>query len=157
MVRPARPDDVPTLHALIIELAEFEREPDAVVATEGDLREALFGEVPCLFAHVAEEPDGSVVGAALWFVSYSTWTGRRGIKLEDLVITQRARGRGHGRALLAELARICLDRGWSRIDWHVLDWNVAAQATYRAIGADPQPEWIPWRLEGRDRFEALAP
>jgi GNAT superfamily N-acetyltransferase len=156
MVRPAAVDDVSTLHALVRELAEFERAPDAVVATEDDLHDALFGDPPVLFAHVAEDANGSVVGAAFWFVSYSTWTGRRGIKLEDLIVTEAERGRGHGRALLAELARVCLDRGWARIDWHVLNWNVAAQKAYRVVGAEPLPEWIPWRLEGRDRFDALA-
>jgi GNAT superfamily N-acetyltransferase len=156
MVRRAVADDVPRLHALIRELAEFEREPAAVVATEDDLHDALFGDASCLFAHVAQDAGGSVVGAALWFVSYSTWTGRRGIKLEDLVVTAAARGQGHGRALLAELAGLCLERNWTRVDWHVLDWNTRAQDVYRAAGAAPMPEWLPWRLAGEARFRAVV-
>ncbi len=156
MVRPAVPADVPRLHALVRELAEFERAADAVVSTEPDLRNALFGDPPYLHAHVAEDGDGAVVGAALWFVSFSTWSGRPGIKLEDLIVTASARGRGHGRAILVELARICLERDWARIDWHVLNWNTSAHSAYRAVGAAPMPEWVPWRLAGRDRFRALV-
>ncbi len=147
MIRPARPDDVPALLALVRELAHFEREPDAAQATPDQLMGALFGPAPQVFAHVAEDGAG-VVGAAVWFVNFSTWTGTHGIQLEDLVVTERARGAGHGRALLRELARVCVERGYRRLDWSVLDWNVAAHGFYRSVGAMPLDEWTGWRLTG---------
>lgn len=154
MIRAARPDDIPEVLRLIRELARYEREPDAVEATEGTLMEALFGAEPQAFAHVAEE-GGTIVGLAVWFVSFSTWTGRHGIYLEDLVISPEARGGGHGRALMGELARICAERGYTRLEWSVLDWNVDAQQFYSSLGAVPMPEWIGWRLSGR-ALTALA-
>lgn len=147
MVRPAAVADIPAILALIHELATFEREPDAVEATEDALREALFGAHPQVFAHVAEQ-DGAVVGAAIWFVNFSTWTGRHGIYLEDLIVSEKVRGGGHGRALIRELARICLERGYRRLDWSVLDWNVEGQRFYRSMDAVPMDEWTGWRLSG---------
>jgi len=147
VIRPAAVGDLPAILDLIHELAAFEREPDAVLTTCDDLRRALFGEQPTVFAHVAEQ-DGTVVGAAVWFVSFSTWTGRSGIYLQDLVIRQDARGGGHGRALMRELARICLERGYRRLDWSVLDWNVDAQRFYTGLGAVALPDWQSWRLAG---------
>lgn len=145
MTRPATGDDVPAILALIRELATYERAPESARASEDDLREALFGERPAVFAHVAEE-QGTVVGVAVWFVTFSTWTGRHGVHLEDLVVSESARGNGIGHQLVAELARICVARGYRRLEWRVLDWNVDAERFYRSLGAAPLPEWITWRL-----------
>lgn len=163
MIRDALPADVPVLLELIRELARYEREPDAVQADERQLHESLFGPDPKVWALVATEsaPDPSgkpaevVVGCAIWFVNYSTWTGRHGIYLEDLVVRESARGGGHGRALLARLAAICLERGYARLDWAVLDWNEPAWGFYRALGAEPMTEWTGHRVSG-DALAALA-
>ncbi len=120
MVRPAVPHDVPTILELIHELARYEGEPAAVEASADDLATALFSDAPQVFAHVATL-NGRVVGAAVWFVTFSTWTGRHGIHLVDLIVDPRARGGGHGRDLLRELARICVERGYRRLDWEVMD------------------------------------
>jgi GNAT superfamily N-acetyltransferase len=161
-VRPARPDDVDAVHALVRELAVYEREPDAVEATVEDLAAALFGPDPRVHCHVAEVDevaDGSggprVVGMALWFVSFSTWRGRHGIWLEDLFVRPEHRGSGAGRALLRSLAEVCAERGWARLEWAVLDWNTPAHGFYRSLGAAPQDEWTTWRLDG-DGLHALA-
>jgi GNAT superfamily N-acetyltransferase len=160
MIRSARPQDVPTIAGLIIELAEYERAPSEARATTEQLTEALFGPSPAVFCLVAEQegpaeggteggtPDGSVVGFAIWFVTFSTWLGRHGIYLEDLFVQAAARRRGHGRALLAELARIATERGYGRVDWAVLDWNTPAHEFYSSIGAEPMSEWTTWRLTG---------
>jgi GNAT superfamily N-acetyltransferase len=146
VIRAARPDDVPAILALIRELAEYEREPVTTVeATEEGLRAALFGAHPAVWAHVAEL-DGVVVGTAIWFVTFSTWTGRHGMHLEDFVVSEAARGTGLGVALFEELRRICVERGYPRLEWRVLDWNVEAQGFYERRGAKPIPEWISWRL-----------
>ena len=153
MIRAAEPADVPVLHRLVHELAEYEREPDAVEATEDDLHRALFveGTASCAVAlH-----DGEVVGFALWYVTYSTWTGRPGMWLEDLFVRPTARGTGLGRALLQELARVCVARGYGRFEWWVLDWNAPAIGFYRALGAVPQQEWTTYRVDG-DALTALA-
>ena len=145
-VRRARLDDVPVVLQLIKELATYEREPDAVVATEEMLRDILFGPEPKVFCHVAEDDAGSVVGFAMWFVNFSTWLGTHGIYLEDLFVRPGVRGGGYGRALLQELARIAVENGYGRIDWAVLDWNEPAQGFYAALGATPQDDWTGWRL-----------
>jgi GNAT superfamily N-acetyltransferase len=147
-VRRARLEDVPVVLQLVKELATYEREPDAVVATEAMLRDVLFGSEPKVFCHVAEDDAGSVVGVAIWFVNFSTWLGTHGIYLEDLFISPVARGGGYGRALLQELARIAVAEGYGRIDWAVLDWNEPAQGFYAALGAQPQDDWTGWRLTG---------
>src|SRR5260370_33729313 len=116
MIRPAAPQDVPHLQRLIRELAAYERSLEEVTGTEDDLRAALFADRPAIFAHVAEH-DGAVAGFALWFLNYSTWLGSHGIYLEDLYVTPAVRGAGLGRALLAELARICVQRGYGRLEW----------------------------------------
>src|SRR5579875_749036 len=108
MIRAAQPADVPGIHRLIRALAEYERSLASATATEEDLRRALFGEHPAVFAHVAEDA-GRVVGFALWFLNFSTWTGQHGIYLEDLFVDKEMRGRGYGKALLAELARLCTE------------------------------------------------
>ena len=162
MIRPARPDDVPSILALIRELATYEREPDAVVATQADLASALFGERPALFGLIAEDgnaedgnaEDGNaeggnaIAGFALWFLNFSTWLGRHGIYLEDLYVRPEFRGHGHGRELLIELARIADERGYGRLEWSVLDWNESAHRFYASLGAVPMQEWTTWRLAG---------
>jgi GNAT superfamily N-acetyltransferase len=154
MIRPARPQDVPAIHQLIRELADYEKSLDQVTATEDDLRRSLFAEQPAIFAHVAEQ-DGAVVGFALWFLNYSTWLGQHGIYLEDLYVTPAVRGSGLGRALLAELARICVQRGYARLEWSVLDWNEPARGFYRLMGAAAMDEWTVHRLAG-PALRALA-
>ncbi len=154
MIRPARPGDVADIHRLLRELADYERSLAEVTATEADLAAALFGSTPAIFAHVAEH-DGAVAGFALWFVNYSTWLGRHGIYLEDLYVTPAVRGRGYGRALLAELAGICVERGYGRLEWWVLDWNSPAIGFYTALGATAMDEWTVHRLTG-PALRALA-
>ncbi|MEU9576346.1 GNAT family N-acetyltransferase [Streptomyces chilikensis] len=147
MIRPATPADVPVIHALVRELAEYEKALGEAVATEEQLREALFGERPAAYAHMAvDDVTGEPVGFALWFLNFSTWRGVHGIYLEDLYVRPEARGGGHGRALLEELARLCVERGYQRLEWSVLDWNEPAIGFYRALGALPQDEWTVFRL-----------
>jgi GNAT superfamily N-acetyltransferase len=154
MIRSATPQDVPHIHRLMRELAEYEKSIDEVTATEDDLRRALFADQPAIFAHVAEH-EGSVAGFALWFLNYSTWLGRHGIYLEDLYVTPALRGTGLGRALLAELARVCVQRGYGRLEWWVLDWNAPARGFYEALGAVAMDEWTVHRLTG-PALHALA-
>jgi GNAT superfamily N-acetyltransferase len=157
MIRPAGAADIPAIHQMIVDLATYERSEREVRATEDDLRAALLagpGGQPSLFAHVAEE-DGQVVGFALWFLSYSTWLGRHGIHLEDLYVRPERRSHGHGRALLAELARICVERGYGRLEWSVLDWNTPARRFYESLDAVAVDEWVIYRLTG-PALHALA-
>lgn len=150
-LRVARPGDEPGILACIQGLADYEREPDAVENTVEALTVTLFGDDPKAFCHVVER-DGRIVGIALWFLTYSTWTGRHGIWLEDLYVDDEQRGRGCGKALIASLAAVCVERGYSRLEWTVLDWNAPAVAFYRAISATPMDEWTTQRLSG----DALA-
>ena len=154
LIRPAAPADVPALLVLIRDLAAYEREPDAVEATEELLTEALFGQAPVASCHVAEQ-DGTVVAMALWYVTFSTWKGRPGLWLEDLYVRPQARGHGIGRALLQTLAAVCVERGYPRFEWWVLDWNTDAHGFYRSIGAHPEDEWTVWRMD-TDRLQTLA-
>ncbi|MFJ6780625.1 GNAT family N-acetyltransferase [Streptomyces yangpuensis] len=146
MIRRAEVTDVPVVCEMIRELAEYERVPHEARATEEQLREALFGERPAVFAHVAEAEDGEVVGFAVWFLSFSTWRGVHGIYLEDLYVRPGVRGGGHGKALLRELARTCVERGYERLEWSVLNWNAPTIAFYESLGARPQEEWSVYRL-----------
>ncbi|GAA0930315.1 GNAT family N-acetyltransferase [Streptomyces thermoalcalitolerans] len=155
MIRPATPADVPVIHTLIRELAEYEKALDEARATPEQLAEALFGEHPAVFAHLAEDAGGDVVGFALWFLSFSTWRGVHGIHLEDLYVRPEARGNGHGRALLRELARLCVARGYARLEWSVLNWNEPAIGFYESLGARPQDEWTVYRLTD-EPLKALA-
>ncbi|MDP4689855.1 MAG: GNAT family N-acetyltransferase [Candidatus Nanopelagicales bacterium] len=148
-IRPALPSDVPDILAMIRELAEYERALDEVAATEDLLDAALFGPDPAVFALIAETPDGTVVGFALWFRNFSTWLGRHGVYLEDLYVRPAYRGEGYGKALLVELARICRDRGYGRLEWWVLDWNEPALQFYRSIGALAMDEWTVQRVTGQ--------
>jgi GNAT superfamily N-acetyltransferase len=147
VIRQARPADVPVLLELVHELAVYEKEPDAVEATEQMLADALFGTTPVASCHVAEI-DGEVVGFALWYVTFSTWKGRPGLWLEDLFVRPAARGSGLGKALLQTLAQVCVERDYARFEWWVLDWNVDAQGFYRSLGARPEDEWTVWRVDG---------
>ena len=152
-IRPARPGDEHDILRLIRALADYEREPDAVEATAEGLRSHLFGGEPQVFAHVAEGDDtdegpGGVVGIAVWFVNFSTWTGRHGIYLEDLYVRQQYRGRGYGEQLLRRLAGIALERDCGRLEWSVLDWNHRAIEFYKSLGAAPMNEWTTYRVTG---------
>ncbi len=146
-IRPAAPADVPLILALVRELAEYEREPEAVEATEAMLSDALFGPRPAAEAVVAEH-GGQPAGFALWFHNFSTWTGRRGLYLEDLYVRPAFRGRGVGRALLAHLAGVAVARGCARFEWSVLDWNAPAVGFYRALGAEAMDGWTTMRVSG---------
>ena len=151
-IRPARPDEVPAILGLIRELADYERALDAVEATEGGLTEILFGDRPHAFAHVAVVPDGDgedeVVGLALWFLTFSTWVGRHGIWLEDLYVRPAWRGQGLGLGLLRALAAVCVERGYGRLEWAVLDWNQPSRDFYKAVGASELGDWIINRVDG---------
>ncbi|MBO0875804.1 MAG: GNAT family N-acetyltransferase [Pseudonocardia sp.] len=140
---------------MVHELAEYERAPEQCHLTVDQLRAALFGTTPALFGHVAELPGGELVGMALWFLNYSTWDGVHGIYLEDLYVRQEHRGGGHGRALLAALAAECARRGYTRLQWSVLDWNEPSIQFYRRLGAEHTPEWLGYRLDG-PALERLA-
>ncbi|MFI0483161.1 GNAT family N-acetyltransferase [Actinomadura sp. 9N215] len=155
MIRFAVPDDVPDILRLIRALAEYERAPDEVKATEEQVRESLFGPDPKVFAHVAEH-EGRVVGFAVWFLTYSTWNGTHGIYLEDLFVDPGVRGHGYGKALLTELTRIADERGYGRVEWAVLNWNTPAIGFYRSLGARPQDEWTIYRLDGDALTEAAG-
>ncbi len=146
-LREARPGDEPGILRCIHGLAVYEREPDAVENTVEALEASLFGAEPRVFAHVVERA-GEIVGIAIWFVTYSTWTGRHGIWLEDLFVDEAHRASGYGKALLAGLAAVCDERGYSRFEWTVLDWNEPSIGFYRAIGAEPMSEWTTQRLTG---------
>ncbi len=150
-IRRARPEDVPEILAMVRDLAEYERALEQAVATEEQFHEALFGPRPTVFAHVVEHDtaDGHHLGGfALWFLNFSTWLGRNGIYLEDLYVRPTLRGTGYGKRLLATLAQECLDNGYGRLDWWVLDWNSASREFYEAHGADALTEWIPYRVTG---------
>lgn len=154
LLRSAAPGDEQGILACIRGLADYEREPDAVDNTVDQLTLVLFGDDPRAFCEVVER-DGTIVGIAVWFLTYSTWTGRHGIWLEDLYVYDDQRGRGYGKALIARLAAVCVDRGYSRLEWTVLDWNAPSIAFYRSLGAVPMDEWTTQRLTGGS-LEALA-
>ena len=166
-IRPATPADVSTMLRFIHELAHYEREPDAVVATEADLLRDGFSLAPdgapldtpvrfrALIAELTEDGTTTSAGFALYFSSYSTWLGHHGIRLEDLYVTPALRQKGIGRALLTRLARIAIDEGCPRLEWDVLDWNEPAIAVYQRLGARMQTEWRIMRLSG-DALHILA-
>ncbi len=166
VIRPARPEDVVTLVQFIHDLAAFERSPGSVQIDAAALHQALFEGTPAVFAHVAvsdgpgrgegtdgERADGAdILGMAIWYRTFSTWTGRHGIHLEDLFVRAEARSTGVGRALVVELASLARRAGYGRVEWSVLDWNEPALRFYRGLGGVPLPEWIGYRLDD----EALA-
>jgi GNAT superfamily N-acetyltransferase len=146
-IESARPEDVPLVLELIRELAEYEQEAESARATEGQIREALFGERPAAEAVIAWV-DGEAAGWALWFQNFSTWTGKPGLWLEDLFVRPRFRRQGIGRALLAYLAGLCVERGYGRFEWSVLDWNTGAIEFYESLGAEAMGEWTTMRVSG---------
>jgi GNAT superfamily N-acetyltransferase len=154
VIRPAVVEDVPLILAMVRELAQFERSLHEVRATEEMLRASLFAQQPAVFCHIAQDTD-EPVGLALWFVNFSSWTGRHGIYLDDLYVRPAARNRGIGRRLLSTLAAICVERGYDRLDWWVLDWNADAIRFYRSIGATAMDEWTVQRLTG-DALRTMA-
>ncbi|GAA2394210.1 GNAT family N-acetyltransferase [Nonomuraea africana] len=145
MIRTATVQDVPEIIAMIRELADYEKALHEVRVTREQLETALFGPSPALYGLVAEH-EGGVVGYTLWFLNYSTWRGTHGIYMEDLYVRPEARGGGHGKALMKELARICVERGYDRLEWSVLDWNEPSIDFYKSIGAVPMDEWTVHRL-----------
>jgi GNAT superfamily N-acetyltransferase len=153
-IRPAGPADAGLVLAFIRELAEYERLLHEVEASEADIARDLFGEAPRVFCDIAEI-GGQPVGFALWFYTYSTFQGRHGLYLEDLFVRPEARGNGVGKALLARLARRCVDEGLGRLRWWVLNWNEPSIAFYRSLGAGPKDEWTTFGLEG-PALERLA-
>src|SRR6267154_3286542 len=153
-IRPACVEDVPVILQLIRDLAAYERAPDEVHATEEQLVEVLFGERPAAEVLLAFE-EQSAVGFAVYFHNFSTWLGRPGLYLEDLFVKPDKRGKGYGRALLVELAKIARDRGCGRMEWAVLDWNEPAIKFYRSLGAKPMHEWTVFRLT-REEIARLA-
>lgn len=150
-IRAARPDDAAVIHALVCELADYEKLRHEVDATAADTAAALFGAQPRVFAEIAEW-QGEVAGFSLWFYNYSTFRGRHGLYLEDLYVRPAFRGRGIGKALIVSLARRCVAEGLARFQWSVLDWNTPSIDFYRSLGAMLTPEWLGCRVEG----EALA-
>ena len=153
-IRPATVADVPIILELIRALATYERAPNEVTATEENLVEVLFGERPAAEVLLAFENE-TAVGFAVFFHNFSTWLGRPGLYLEDLFVRPEDRGKGYGRALLIQLAKIARDRGCGRMEWAVLDWNKPAIEFYRKLGAKPNDEWTIYRLT-TDGIGALA-
>lgn len=149
MIRAATVNDIPEIRAMIRELAAYERAVEQARATEEQLREALFGEHPAAFVLIAQDENaGEAVGYALWFPRFSTWTGTRGMHLEDLYIRPHARGAGRGKALLAALAAICRRNDYERFEWWVLAWNEPTIAFYKSLGVELLDEWTVCRLSG---------
>ena len=146
-VRPAVPGDEGEILRMIRALALYEHEPEAVKATEESLRALLFGPAPKVFAHLAEL-EGRPVGLAVWFLNFSTWTGRHGLYLEDLFVDPEVRRAGVARALFRALAEEARARDCARIDWAVLDWNELGKSLYRSLGAKRAEGWETWRLQG---------
>jgi GNAT superfamily N-acetyltransferase len=156
VIRRAAPEDSADIAEMIHGLAEFERALEQCTVTETQISTALFGGPPAVHGHVAEV-DGEIAAMALWYLSFSTWDGVAGIYLEDLFVRQGFRRRGLARALLAALAGECLDNGYTRLSWAVLNWNANAIALYDEIGAQPMREWTTYRLSGPPLAELAGP
>lgn len=153
-IRPARPGDEAEIVSMIRALAAFEEAPEQCTVTESQITAALFGDDAVACCHLAEV-EGQVAAMALWFRNFSTWDGVAGIHLEDLFVRPDFRRRGLARSLLATLAAICVDRGYSRLSWAVLDWNSDAIALYDRVGGRQMSEWITYRISGPE-LSALA-
>lgn len=147
-IRPASAADAAIILRFIRELADYEKALSEVAATEETIVASLFGEGSVTHAAICETEDGEPAGSAVWFKSYSTWQSKNGLYLEDLYVTPAHRGAGVGKMLLRHLARIAVEEGCGRFEWSVLDWNEPAIRVYDAIGAEPQNEWIRYRLSG---------
>jgi GNAT superfamily N-acetyltransferase len=169
LIRAAKPGDAPVVLELILDLAQYEKAPTEVIATVADLEATLFCDNPAVFCHLIEEGfgdggkrggaerggerggrsrGGTVVGMAIWFLNYSTWHGKHGIYLEDLFVREQYRGRRYGLAMLKFLAALCIERGYTRFQWWVLDWNTPAIEFYKSQGAVPMSEWTVFRVTG---------
>jgi diamine N-acetyltransferase len=146
-IRRARSDEAGLVHSFVRELAEYEKLGHEVEATEADIAAALFGDRAVVFCDIAEW-DGEPAGFAVWFVNFSTFSGRHGIYLEDLFVRPALRGKGIGKALLMHLAKQCVANGWSRLQWAVLDWNTPSIEFYKSLGADLMDEWTICRVTG---------
>ncbi|MEW1705619.1 GNAT family N-acetyltransferase [Microbacterium sp. NPDC089190] len=155
VLRRARPGDEDGILACIQALADYEKEPDAVENTAAMITATLFGDEPRAFAFVVAGPDDDIRAIAIWFLTYSTWTGTHGIWLEDLYVHEQYRSHGYGVALLSALAEECVRRGYSRLEWTVLDWNEPAIGFYRALGAEALEEWTTRRVTG-EALQTLA-
>jgi GNAT superfamily N-acetyltransferase len=147
MIRVAVKEDGPRILQLIKDLAKYEKAPLEAKATLEQIEETIFSANPSAFCHVAEV-DGEVIGIAIWFLNYSTWLGKPGMYLEDLFVDPNYRGQGHGMAFLKTLAKICVERGYGRFQWWVLDWNEPSIEFYKSIGAVPMDEWTIFRVSG---------
>jgi len=147
LIRRARPDEAGLVLSLVRELAEYEKLLHEVEATEAMIAEALFGANPRVFCDLAEW-NGEVAGFAVWFVNFSTFSGRAGIYLEDLFVRPALRGKGIGKALLSHLARECVANEWSRLQWSVLDWNTPSIEFYKSLGAVMLDEWTVCKVGG---------
>jgi GNAT superfamily N-acetyltransferase len=148
-IRPARPGDAPLVTQFVRELADYEKLAHECITTEAMIDEALFGPAPRLFCDIAEW-NGEPAGNAIWFLNYSTFTGRHGIYLEDLFVRPQYRGKGIGKGLMMRLAQRCVEEGWTRFEWSVLDWNEPSIEFYKSIGAKLKEEWIICRVSGED-------
>ncbi|CAB4335593.1 unannotated protein [freshwater metagenome] len=146
-IRLAQPVDVEDIHRLIYELAVYEKAPEQMVASIDQINNSLFTENPVAFCHVAEV-EGKIVGIALWFLNYSTWLGKPGIYLEDLFVQPEYRGHGIGKGFMQTLAALCVESGYERFQWWVLDWNKPSIDFYESLGAVPMDEWTVFRLSG---------
>jgi len=151
-IRRAISEDLLTIHQLIRDLALYERALEMAQATPEQIRDSFFSDAPIVFCDLVENDDREVVGFAVWFLNYSTWTGTHGIFLEDLFIKPEFRGHGYGKSLLVHLAQECVAKGYHRLNWSVLDWNQPSIDFYRSLGADALDEWTEFRLTG----EALS-
>ncbi len=159
-IRPATPGDVAEIHAMVVELAVYEREPEAVKASPDDLHEALFGRRPVAEALIAEvdqdDSEPAVAGHAIFYATFSTWEGRAGIWLEDLYVRPAYRGTGAGAALFRHLAQLTLERGYTRFEWVALDWNTPALTFYERFGARRYDNWVLHRLSGSELTAAAG-
>lgn len=147
-IRPAQPSDAPQILAFITELAEYEKARHEVIASVDDIQRTLFGDNATAHGLICLRGD-QPVGFAVYFFNYSTWQGRNGLYLEDLYVSVEARGTGAGKLLLKHLAREACAKGCGRFEWSVLDWNEPAIQFYKSIGAQPQPEWVRYRMDGQ--------
>lgn len=149
-IRPATAADAAVILRFITELAEYEKAVHEVEATVETLSQSIFGPESVTRAVICEAETGEPVGFAIWFMNYSTWQARNGLYLEDLYVTPDHRGAGVGRMLLKHLAQVAISEGCGRFEWSVLDWNEPAIRVYEKIGAEPQKEWIRYRLAGEE-------
>jgi GNAT superfamily N-acetyltransferase len=153
-IRDSTPSDIDAIYDYIHALAEYEKAPDEAVLSKSDLSQSLFGQSPQVYCLLSVQ-DEQVTGIAIWHLNYSTWLGKHGIYLEDLFVDPKFRGQGHGKALLVRLAQICVERGYPRFSWWVLDWNKPSIDFYESLGAKVMDEWTVFRVSG-DALTKLA-